>query len=324
MTETSKRRGRGGLLAWLQLCRAPNAFTAVADVMMGYLVARGNWEPAIPFVLLVLAGAALYTAGIVLNDLFDIDIDRRERPERPLPSGRVSVRAARRLGVGLLAAGCALAAAAPRASPAFDGSPWLPGAVAAVLVAAIVAYDVAAKDTWLGPFVMGSCRALNALLGMSVASIDDSTGRLPWAAEHLCVAIGLGVYVAGITWFGRSEAGTSRRARLAAGLTLMIAGWVLVARLPSLVSPHAVARIPVTEVWYLLLALLGIPVLRRAFAAITRPDSRRVQLAVRQAIWSIIWLDAAVAIVVAPPVFALTIAGLFLPMILLGRWVYST
>ena len=34
--------------------------------------------------------ALFYTAGMILNDVLDDDVDRRERPERPLPSGAVS------------------------------------------------------------------------------------------------------------------------------------------------------------------------------------------------------------------------------------------
>ena len=34
------------------------------------------------------AMALFYTAGMILNDLLDYDVDLRERPERPLPSGR--------------------------------------------------------------------------------------------------------------------------------------------------------------------------------------------------------------------------------------------
>ena len=45
---------------------------------------------------------------MVLNDVFDLEIDRRERPERPLPSGRVSLRAARLLGWTLLVLGMLL------------------------------------------------------------------------------------------------------------------------------------------------------------------------------------------------------------------------
>ncbi len=46
---------------------------------------------------LVAASTLLYASGVVLNDVFDLRRDARERPERPLPSRRVSLPAARRL-----------------------------------------------------------------------------------------------------------------------------------------------------------------------------------------------------------------------------------
>src|SRR5688572_2542760 len=104
----------GGLRDYLQLVRLPNVFTAMADVLMGYLVTH---DPAplptlkLPGVFWALLGASccLYCAGMVLNDVYDIDADRRERPQRPLPSGRIGWNVARWLGYELLLAGVALA-----------------------------------------------------------------------------------------------------------------------------------------------------------------------------------------------------------------------
>ncbi len=97
--------GRGGwsLTPYVQLLRLPNLFTAMADVAMGFLFVRASWAwnpapinlrpiGAWVLALLALASALLYAAGVVLNDVFDLERDRRERPERPLPSGRVSLR----------------------------------------------------------------------------------------------------------------------------------------------------------------------------------------------------------------------------------------
>ena len=82
---------------YLQLVRLPNLFTAVADVAMGFFVAQpllaerrlGMWEWA-ALGTLAAASVLLYAAGVVLNDWFDLEIDRQERPERPLPSGRIA------------------------------------------------------------------------------------------------------------------------------------------------------------------------------------------------------------------------------------------
>ena len=75
-------RPTGRLLAFLELLRLPNVFTAIADVVMGFLlvawtVSGPDWPP---LVWAVAASTALYLAGMVLNDLFDLEVDRRERP----------------------------------------------------------------------------------------------------------------------------------------------------------------------------------------------------------------------------------------------------
>ena len=74
--------------AYFELLRFPAVFTAVADVMMGYLVTHGNLEPIHVFALLVAASSLMYLSGMVLNDVFDLDADTRERPGgRFLPAG---------------------------------------------------------------------------------------------------------------------------------------------------------------------------------------------------------------------------------------------
>ena len=83
------------LLAYVQLMRLPNVFTALADVVMGYLFTHNPDEGAgtlVGAIPLLVATALMYSAGMVLNDVFDVEVDRVERPERPLPSGRVPVR----------------------------------------------------------------------------------------------------------------------------------------------------------------------------------------------------------------------------------------
>jgi hypothetical protein len=67
-----------------------------------------------------------------------------------------------------------------------------------------------------------------------------------------------------------------------------------------------------------------VTVLRRCFTAVLDPTPERVQAAVKHSILSLIWLDAAVALAVAPWHDAIAVAALLIPALLLGRWVYST
>ena len=93
------------LLPFLKLIRLPNVLTAAADSLAGWLLvggalgAVGGWLP------LAVASMVLYAAGMALNDVFDLEIDRVERPARPIPSGQVSRGFAIRFGAGGLVLG---------------------------------------------------------------------------------------------------------------------------------------------------------------------------------------------------------------------------
>lgn len=53
----------------------------------------------------MIASVSLYAGGVVLNDYFDREIDAKERPERPIPSGKVSKEFALLMGTILLLIG---------------------------------------------------------------------------------------------------------------------------------------------------------------------------------------------------------------------------
>ncbi len=103
-----------------------------------------------------LASAGFYLAGMALNDYADRELDAVERPERPIPSGRVQPRAALGLAAGLTGAGLGIAGWA-------GGAPAL--RIAVPLAAVVWAYDLAAKQTRAGPAAMAAARGLDVLLG---------------------------------------------------------------------------------------------------------------------------------------------------------------
>ncbi len=99
------------LQPYAQLVRLPNLPTALADIALGAL-AIGAWaEPRRwpIYLLLMLASACLYCGGMAWNDFFDREQDRLERPDRPLPSGKITPRQAALCATGLVAAGAAFA-----------------------------------------------------------------------------------------------------------------------------------------------------------------------------------------------------------------------
>ncbi|MGK5522035.1 SCO3242 family prenyltransferase [Micromonospora sp. URMC 107] len=136
-----------------ELVRAPAALSVPGDVVAGAAAAGalGRRTPA-----LAAASVLLYWAGMAANDWADRRLDAVERPERPIPSGRVAPGAALGLAAGFTAAGVALATAAGGRRAA---------TVAVGLAAAVWGYDLAAKSTAAGPAVMAACRGLDVLLG---------------------------------------------------------------------------------------------------------------------------------------------------------------
>jgi len=86
-----------------RIIRPVNSVVAGLAAALGYLVATGT---IIPSVILLMVIVILITgAGNTINDYFDLSIDRINRPERPLPSGTVTVTGALLFAGILFAAG---------------------------------------------------------------------------------------------------------------------------------------------------------------------------------------------------------------------------
>jgi 4-hydroxybenzoate polyprenyltransferase len=112
---------------------------------------------------------------MALNDYADRELDRTERPERPIPSGRVTPGFALRLATGLTVAGVGLAGLA-------GGRRAL--AVAVPLAAAVWAYDLVLKSTPAGPVGMAACRGLDVLLGAGAGRLRPAVPAALAVATH--------------------------------------------------------------------------------------------------------------------------------------------
>lgn len=200
---------------WLQLVRAPNLFTVPGDPLAGFLLASGAANGGRAFLdsraaFAVLASLCLYAAGLILNDLLDLEEDRRERSNRPLPSGKISARAARIACGGLTIAGLmAMTLAADR-----EGS-----MVAVMLALCIGFYNGVTKHLpVLGALNMGLCRGLSLGLGAVAAT------RQAWPQAHIVVlgAAVVTLYIAAVTNLARHETKpkSPRLARVLPGLVL--------------------------------------------------------------------------------------------------------
>lgn len=309
------------LLPYLRLLRIPNVFTAIADIAMGFLFVSHSLVPLGGFLLLVASSCGLYLAGMVLNDVFDIKIDRVERPFRPLPSQQISLKQARLLGLGLLLTGVFCGTLAGLFFSSVDSAWFRSGAIAILLAGCVLLYDGLLKKTMLGAIAMGTCRTLNVLLGMSLYPAAGSPAWFSFSAAQWCVAGGIGIFITGVTWFARTEARNSSRVLLIFGLAVMAVGIGVMACVELFGQPTQFSN-PV--VWPALLTLLTVSVFRRGFLAVVNPEPKKVQATVKQAIYSLIVLDAAVCMAIRGPMWAIAILALMIPMLVLGRWIYST
>ncbi len=138
------------LKAYLEIWRVSNLPTVWTNVIAACVLATGSL-PEI-FWRLLLANSCFYIAGMTLNDWCDIEYDRIHRPQRPIPSGRISERAALSMAMIMFGIGLGLL---------FFGTPYLSGALAGIaLIVTIVAYDLYHKQSAWSVLLMASCRAL--------------------------------------------------------------------------------------------------------------------------------------------------------------------
>ena len=218
-------------LPLLNLVRAPNCLTAMADVLGGIALAGcatlpNGWWAAI------VGSALLYAGGMVFNDLWDLRKDRVLHPDRALPRGEISPIQAAGLGIVLLFGGLTLSLVGPIEHQV----------ITALLIVSILAYDrLPSTGRVMGPLLMGSCRGLNMARGITLADpLPTEVGA--WVPVVLYALI---VMVITVVSTGE-EHPLSRRALLS--LVCVLAAAYL-----------APALIPLLEKRFLVAALLFVP-----------------------------------------------------------------
>jgi hypothetical protein len=180
--------------AWLALARVSNTPTVISNTVAGAVLASAAADAGVVGVVAV-AMALFYTAGMILNDVLDEAVDRVQRPERPIPSGAVSRRAALTAVVALFGVGLALLAT----------QGWEPVAAGAGLVALIVLYDAWHKGNALSPVLMGGCRAL--VYVVAALAVTASVEAEVWGAAAMLL-----LYIVGLTQAAKAEGGSVLRA----------------------------------------------------------------------------------------------------------------
>ena len=176
----------------LRLGRVSNLPTVWTNMLAGIILVGGAANDSRVWPL---AGAMslFYVGGMYLNDAFDADIDAFERPERPIPSGRVSRPTVFRLGFAMLALGIALLAWVGFGWPGGTGV-W-PPLCGLGLALTIIAYNRHHKANALSPLLMGMCRVFVYVAAGASFAFPPPAGLLVGAALLLSYLIGL-TYVA--------------------------------------------------------------------------------------------------------------------------------
>lgn len=294
---------RSRVRAYLELMRPANIVTALADILAGFAASGAvsllgtqtgaNLLPSLMWLLLSTAG--LYGGGVVLNDYFDAALDATERPERPIPSGRVSRRNAGILGAILLLIGIAAAAMVS----------MLSAGIAFAIALWVVTYDIYGKHhSILGPVNMGMCRGGNLLLGVSAVPV--MVGQL-WFLAILPV-----LYIAAVTTVSRGEVHGGQRRTVIVSLVFVVLVIIGLLGLGVIPEYEIIRAVP-------FLLVFTIAVVPAFIQAAVDPQAGHIRAAVKRGVISLILMDATLAAGFGGWVIGLVTAVLLVFSILLAK-----
>lgn len=315
------------MLPWLKLIRLPNLPSAIANVLAAFLLVNQSWTPWAQLLLLILSSAALYSAGMILNDVFDIVQDSDQRPERPIPSAQISLPVAKKTGLAMLVLGV-IAALSAGAAAGTIADVLKCGTVSGLLAVAIYLYDGPLKHTMLAPFLMGTCRSLNIMLGGATAtSVQVGYCLAGFPIILWTVAFAVGLFITGVTLLARNEtAANQSRLWISASAVLMVSGIGALAAAPWGYQGNLNIDEMVEKVFPFMIAMISVTIFRRLVLCVISPSSRSVKFAVIASLRSLIVFDAAVCFLARPDqiLYALVVLALLVPVLVLSRWMYAT
>jgi geranylgeranylglycerol-phosphate geranylgeranyltransferase len=151
----------------LDLIRPVNCVMLGFAVVVGAFVSKPPAVPALQLALGFFTGFFMCAYSMAVNDIYDTEVDRVNRPDRPIPSGRILVTQASRLSRAMLAVGlvCSILSFNPLAvviALAYGFISWL--------------YNSRAKKTGLpGNLIVASSLAIPFIYGGVVSG--GSIGR---------------------------------------------------------------------------------------------------------------------------------------------------
>jgi len=290
---------------YLQLARLPNAFTAPTNVVAGYLTVTPISELNYANLIMLMASSVLlYVSGVMFNDYFDIEIDRKERPFRPLPSGAITKQRTMQIAGVLMASAITLV---------FFVS-WSSFVIAIFLSCMIFAYDYRLKNNKVfSPITMGGTRFLNVIMGASPAL------QLPFQSnlsELVFVAGSIFAYIVVITLFSKKEL---------SGIKSRIHTIILFSVIYAIIASITIATfLGFFKTWSLVILIPYTVIMSIIFKQALSGDASSIQRVIKNMVISIIILDGVFVSGVAGLSYGLPTLLFLLPSILLSRKFYVT
>jgi hypothetical protein len=290
---------------YLILVRLPNLFTLPSNILVGFVIVSALTQTTYVQVLLLVTISILhYCVGIILNDLYDFNIDKKERPYRPLPSGKISRKIAIALAIifSFLALTLSL----------IVGIPTL--VISSILLATIFGYDKYLKNTWAGTFTIASARVMNIMLGVSV-NINSASSNPQFVILTFVLTITF-VYVSLIGYMSRYEIlGFSNNVKLflTPAVIAMIISSIILFTLTGFFKYDSL----------IILALFSF-IMTMTFHKIHKKDSLGIQQIIQNMILSIIVLDSTFLSGIRGIEIGLIVLVLLAPLLVFAKKMYMT
>lgn len=290
---------------YLILVRLPNLFTLPSNILVGFVIVSTLTQTTYVQVLLLVTISILhYCVGIILNDLCDFNIDKKERPYRPLPSGKIS----RKIAIALVTIFSFLALTLSL----IVGIPTL--VISSILFAIIFGYNKYLKNTWAGPFTIASARVMNIMLGVSV-NINSVISNPQFVILTFVLTITF-VYVSLIGYMSRNEIlGFSNNVKLflTPAVIAMIISSIFLFTLTGFFKYDSLV----------ILALFSF-IMTMTFHKIHKKDSLGIQQIIQNMILSIIVLDSTFLSGIRGIEIGLIVLVLLAPLLVFAKKMYMT
>ena len=275
---------------YLQLIRLPGIFTAFSNVLIGYFFSFSFNSEIIFLPYLLATSGMLFCSGMIFNDYFDYNLDKKERSFRPLPSGKISKHNALLIGfIFLILANI---------SASFLGFDSL--IISLILSCIILFYNLKLKSiSFLGIFNLSLIRMLNILLGFSIIGISF---------DFIQYLLPLGIFVVGISILAKNEIKSN----------LVI--YKKLNKIIIIITIASVSILVINNFQFESLLFLGL----FSFLSVYSLFFKKIQNQITVQLLSIILLDSILISFFVPLQFSILVSLLILPAYLISKKLYLT